>query len=313
MKSSLKLTIGVIFLVCSLWFSGRLIASEEPLVLLIQAKGAVAYSTDGNKWKPIHRNKFLYNDWQVKTEKDATCKLLHLDSNKAEQLEPETEAIIKATGTKLIRGSKSDLDDTASFTGFLRRKYAKVQKYTSVQRKADSDERIYLNTAVKIKLSPDYPEIVWQNAGPEYGYRLVVGDDIYEIPESGDPLIRFRLKEMEPGEYTYHVQVTYEGEVLYSPEKQNTLIWQSREESLRLRDKIIQIKKLSGDDGYLLGNLLDEEGITVAAMDYYQDYLKENPGANEVRPFLVKVLHELGLSTLEEKEILAYQEKVGQN
>lgn len=282
---------------------------EEPVVMLIQAAGKVAYSTDGSRWKPIKRNKFLYEGWGVKTGRAATCKLLLLqpDSNKMEVLDPNTRVVIRAAGTQVVSGRITERESSSSLPGQLRRKLAQAQKYTTVSRKERSG-RVELMVAEKIRLNSRFPDLAWENAGKEYSYRLSVGDEMYEAPGSDSPVIRFALPGLAPGKYDYEVQVLFQGEVFHTPDRGGVLTWMSPEQTAQLDEQIRKLKDVDEDNGCLLGNLLDDEGVKVGAMDQYTAYLKAHPDANEIRPFLVKVLYELGLSDMRQKEALLFQE-----
>ena len=63
------------------------------------------------------------------------------------------------------------------------------------------------------------------------------------------------------------------------------------------------------DNGFLLGNVLDEYGFKVAAMDRFREFLSENPDINEVRPFLMKVYDDLKLRHLKQAEALLYYQQ----
>ncbi len=288
-------------------------SAQDPIVMLIQAQGKVLYSTDQKKWKTINRNKFLYEGWGVKTTQNATCKLLHQDSNKMEILAQNTQVAIRSSGTQVIFGSVSQHESSSSLPGQLKRKLAKAQKYTKVDRGDRSANRLELRVADKIRLNSQFPDLAWENAGQEYSYRLIVGDQIYEVPGSDKPVIRFQLPEMAPGKYDYMVQVLYQGEVYHTPDKGGVLVWMSNEQKTTLDEKIRQIQNVDGNNGYLMGNLFDDEKIKVAAMDQYMTFLKKHPDANEVRPFLVKVLHELGLGKMRQKEALLFRENSDKN
>ncbi len=306
------IALGVaMFFLSTGFFSQGPTAAQEPVVKLIQAKGNVWYSTGGEEWKPVRRNKFLYEEWKVKTDPGATCKLSHQNSNRLEALEPDTEVIVRAIGTQVVRGNVTSKKSSSTLPGHLKRKLAKVQKYTTVQRAATSGDRMAHSTARWMVLNEAYPFLVWENPGDEYAYRLVVGENSFEVPGSKEPVIRYSLAGLEPGEYTYLVQILYEDEVYYTPEQMGTLVWMDREQTQQLRQKINTLEGEDKTNTYVLGSLFDDEGLKVAAMDEYRSYMNKHPGDNEIRPFLVKVLHELGLAAIREKEALLYRQNAG--
>ncbi len=276
--------------------------TEEPLAMIIDAKGEVAYSPDGQAWKPVNRNKFLFEGWHVKTGKDGMCKILKHDSETIEVLAGSTEVEMKSDATRVLEGNISDTRPSRSFGAFLKRRFASVQKYT-VTRSVKSEKDVRLKTARDITLSEDYPDLVWENPGPEYSYQLFVGDKVFDVPGTDEDMVRFRLPQAFPGENTYCVNVLYKGEVLYAPEDRNTLKWLSNEEKKTFQQELARMLEIAPDNRFLLGVFMEENGLKVVAMDRYRDFLTENPDAEEVRPFLVRVLGDLELENLKKAEM----------
>jgi len=286
-------------------------SEDDPLVLLIQAKGKVMYSADGNRWKNVRRNKFLYEGNRVKTGGDGACKLISQETGMIERIGGNTAVEIRAEGTKALKGMISEAEHAGSLTGFLKRRFAKVQKYTAIQRRARSGDQTELETVRDITLSEDYPDLVWENVGPEYAYQLIVGEKVFDVPDSREAMVRFRLSRMEPGQYDYSVQVLYDGEILYAPENKGRLRWLSDAERRSLRERESSVRQVDPDNGFLLGSFMDKQGLKVTAMDQYRKFLTENPDANEVRPFLIKVFDDLKLEGLREAEAILYKQKLG--
>jgi len=279
---------------------------DEPAVLLIEAKGKVLYSADGTVWKDVSRNKFLFENWHMKTGDDGTCKLLNQHRETIEQVGTNTELEIHRDGPKVIKGTVSKAEPAKSLAGYFNRKFADVQKYTGIRRYDRKGGEPKLMTAADITVSRDYPELVWENAGPEYSYKVLIGESAYEVPGSGEDLIRFRVPRQKEGQAAYCVQIVHEDEVIYNPEKMNTLRWLPDAEENALREEERELGKIAENNGFLLGNLMDARNIKVAAMDQYRAYLSENPDANEARPFLIKVLNELKLEKLEKSEMMNF-------
>jgi hypothetical protein len=71
-------------------------------------------------------------------------------------------------------------------------------------------------------------------------------------------------------------------------------------------EKRKQIEALALEDGFLIANLMDDEGLKVAAMDIFREFMAENPEANEIRPFLIKVLSDLHLDQARQRESVRY-------
>jgi hypothetical protein len=286
-------------------------APDAPVVLLIQATGEVAYSTGGKQWKPIRRNKFLYRGYTLRTGADGRCKLLDQETDEIRTVENNTVVKIDEKGLKVLKGRISEASPAGGLAGFLERKFARVQKYTAVRRSANPRTPRQLKTARQITLSPDYPDLVWESWGPLYSYELTVGEKRFEVPPSKEDVIRFTLTAMTPGVFPYGVKVLYQGEVLQRQKQDGELRWLSDEDAQAFNRRKMHIEELAREDGFLLGNLMDDEGFKVAAMDAYRRFMAENPEANEVRPFLIKVLSDLHLDRLRQRESVRYHQLKG--
>ncbi len=296
--------------VATLFISASAASGDNPVALLIEAKGEVMYSPDGKAWKKVSRNKFLFENWQARTGRNGTCILLNQETDEIEQVGNNTEFEIHANGTKFLKGTASEPEPAKSLAGFFKRKFATVQKYTGLTRYGKTENQVKLKTADRITLSDDYPEMVWKNVGEEYSYQLIVGEKIFNVPKPGteSEMIRFKLphKEMKPGLFEYCVQILYEEEILYSPEKKNKLKWLSDAEKISFQTQKQQISQIARDNGFLMGALMDEHGLKVAAMDQYRKFLAENPDSDETRAFLIKILNDLKLEKFENAEKAVY-------
>ncbi|MDM8517288.1 hypothetical protein QUF76_13890 [Desulfobacterales bacterium HSG16] len=207
-------------------FSNVAIASgDDPIVLLIEAKGSVFYSADGQKWKDVHRNKFLFENWRVKTGADGTCMLLNRQTEMLEPVNSNTELEIHAEGTKVIKGTVSTPESAKNLAGFFKRKFVNVQKYTGVRRYDRKSKKVKLLTVEDITLTDDYPDLVWENAGAKYDYQLLVGKKIFEVPGTDKNMIRFPVPRMEQDQSKYSVQVLFDEEIIYAPRKKSILRW----------------------------------------------------------------------------------------
>ena len=70
--------------------------------------------------------------------------------------------------------------------------------------------------------------------------------------------------------------------------------------------EITKVLEQIGDDIFLETNILEENGLYVAAMDAYRDYFQENPDDNDMRPLLIQSYQDLKLSNLRESEARLY-------
>lgn len=281
-------------------------AAENPVAMLIDAKGGVFYSPDGEIWKSVNRNKFLFEGWRVKTGKDGVCKVLKQQSDMIEVLATGTEVEIGSESTRVLHGNISDTRPARSLNGFLQRKFAGVQNHTGVQRSAKTGRDPHLETIKNITLSADYPDLVWENIGPEYSYQLYVGDNVFDVPGTEEKTVRFRLPKMEAGENDYCVNVIYKGEVLYAPEERNSIQWLSEEKKSGFYQELAAILEIAPDNHFLLGRFMDEKGFTVVAMDSYRKFMEDNPDdAHEAGYFLNRVFEKLKLEKLKKEKGLA--------
>ncbi|QTA77914.1 Uncharacterized protein dnl_01160 [Desulfonema limicola] len=293
----------VILSAITLFSSGAAALQDGPVAMLIEAKGSVFYSPDGRTWKDVNRNKFLFESWRVKTSENGTCMLLNRHTEMLEPVNSNTELEISSKGTRIIAGTAAQYEPAKNLAGYFKRKFADIQKFTGVNRYGKTYGKVTLATAKDITLSDDYPEMVWENAGTKYDYQLTVGKKVFQIPGSKRDIIRFKLTDMEPGSFKYSVQVLFDDEIIYAPQKNNTLKWLSNDEKSVLNKEKLDIVKIAPDNGFLMGSFLDEKGLKVAAMDQYKRFLSDNPDADEIRPFLIKVLNELELGKAEKAEM----------
>lgn len=199
--------------------AARAATTDAPVMLLIQAKGSVTYSPDGEQWKAVRRNKFLYRGYLLKTGPDGECKLLDRDTDEIRTVGADTVVSMGENGLEVFKGRISEAAPAGGIAAFMDRKFARVQKYTAVRRSVSQGTRRDLKTARHVSLSSAYPDVVWESWGPLYSYELTVGKRRFDVPPSTDETIRFTLPEMPPGVYPYRVKVMYKGEVL---EQQDT-------------------------------------------------------------------------------------------
>ncbi|GBC62106.1 hypothetical protein DENIS_3069 [Desulfonema ishimotonii] len=285
-------------------------ARTEPSVLLIQARGAVMFISEKNMpWEMVFRNKFLYEGYRIRTGEGGYCKLIDQQTHLIQTVLSNTEVEVQNTGIRVVRGNISESGPIGDFISCLKRKFARIQKYTTIRRGEDKSE-LRLSTIPRITLSESYPDLVWENPGAEYTYQLVIGQKIFDVPATDAPMVRFRISGLSPGRSDYHVQVLYKNEICYIPDRRGEIQWLSGEEDHALREQELCLREIDPDNGFLLGNLMDERRVKVAAMDYYRDFLLENPGINEARPFLMKVYNDLRLKKLKHTEAIRYHQAV---
>jgi len=272
---------------------------KQPVAMLITGNGIVSFSRDGNQWEPVNRNKFVFEGDQIRTGQNTSCKLIFEHSDYTKYIKKNSQVILTDDDLKLVSGQASDLKiKTFNLMDNLRRKFARIQRFTVVLRSKSSDEKLRLPKT--LFLSDSYPELAWENKNSAYSYRLECAGQTFDIPKSDQPIIRKSLINIKPGKYTYSVQVLENDTVHYT--KKATCEYLSETRDVEIQKQKDQIKKIS-NQGFLLGNYMDEVGLKVAALDYYRQYFDNVDYDKELIPFLIKVYSELGMTGIVEKEI----------
>lgn len=281
---------------------------EPPIAKLVQVEGDVEYSRNGHTWNPVRRTKYLFPGYQIRTGEDGGGKLINQESGMSQELGSNSLVEIKDDEIALVSGSLSKPEEESiSIWQSLANKFARAQRYTTVRRGTNtSDEQVCDNkvrTIRKVALSPSYPELVWRNACPEYSYRLVIEGEVHDIPaQSTAEMIRYEVEGLEPGEYSYHVEVLDKDGTVYIPRRESTLIWMSEGEEQQVLSQVKEYK----DDIFVKTHLLEENELHVAAMDEFREYFQENPDDNDMRPLLIQSYQNLKLDNLRESEARLY-------
>jgi len=295
---SFFIKVFTIFLITSILASID-VFSKLPVVLLLKSKGMVEYSRDDLKWEKIIKNKFLYENYYVRTSKDGLCKLLLHETSKVRDMYSNTKIKVESNKIKLISGNLSESKFTDAISESLHKKYSSIdKKYSKIVRFSPSKKRVRLYTAENIVLSDDFPYFVWENVGSEYTYRLIIGKKSIDVPGSPRDLIRFKVPQLPSGQYKYKIQViNSKRDIVYDPLEMNSIRWMSIEETITIKEKINSIKTIFNSH-FLLGDYMDEQGLKVNAMDIYHNFFLDNPYNYEMMPFLIKVYDDLKLCKL---------------
>ena len=197
-------------------------------------------------------------------------------------------------------------EETSLFQS-LTNKFAKAQRYTTVRRSVNAGDEACdskVRTIRNVTVSPGHSDLVWRNACPEFSYKLVIdsGAPIDVPAQSTSEMIRYNVSSSGAGEHTYRVEVHDKDGTVYIPNKDSKFEVMSAAEEKELGAVLDQI----GDDIFLETNLLEEQGLYVAAMDAYREYFQENPDDNDMRPLLIQSYQDLKLSNLRESEARLY-------
>lgn len=287
-------------------------ASDPPVSMLMQATGSVETSKDGTAWAPVTRNKFLFAGSKVRTGADGSAKLIDQTSGMAQTIGANSEVDLSAGGPKTVSGSLSAPEAASGdLVAGLSNRFAEAQRYTTVRRSVRKENiDLKLRVISDITLSPGYPDLIWENVGPQYGYVLVIDGTSVTVPPSGDEMIRMRVPALSAGPHSFGVSVTEGGQVVAQTEKGGTITWLSAAEDKALADGVARVKAASGNDDFALGNYLDSKGVTVAALDAYRKHFSAHKDDNDMRPLLIKIYNDLKLRELRQKEALVYNEQL---
>jgi hypothetical protein len=282
-----------------------------PVAKITQIEGGVEYSRDGENWRVVTRNKYLFPGYRVRTAADGSAKVLNQDSGVTHDLGASTTIAVADDDIEVIAGSNfSEPEDAGgSFWQALVNKFSTTQRYTTVRRSVKRDcESVRIGTARDITLSPQFDELVWTNVGPEYAYRLTIDDEVVEVqPSSTGEMIRYEVDGLSPGKHSYQVEVVLDGEVEYTPRRPSELVWLSEAEEAEVLAELDAIRNDPvRNDAFVIADYLESQNLLVGAMDVYRDFFAEYPEENDMRPFLIKSYHDLKLLELKEKEAITY-------
>jgi len=284
---------------------------NPPAFLLIKAEGTVEYAKSHNKWKPIRRNKFLFDNYQVRTFQNSSCQLIDDRNQTSYLLHENSQIMIRNQKIVSVKGQLSEGQKPGHLENYWEKKFTKVQEYTAALR-TEMKKNISL-TIKNIVLSNDFPEIVWENKGQEYKYRLHINNEIYQVSGGEGNIIRYIPKKLPAGKYSYFVEVVSKSDdIICSSKKNRSLIWLSENESQIIVDRIHDIDTHL-NNSFIIANYLEDMGLNVPAMDYYNRYFSNNPNENEMRPYLINIYRKLGLNTLRINEYKQYKQILQNN
>ena len=282
-----------------------------PVAKLSQLEGTVEFSRDGEGWEVLSRNKYLFTGHEVRTGADGSAKLSSQASGEIRDLGASTHLRVVEAGIEVLAGSGlgASGDAAGGFWQGVENKFATSQRYTTVRRSVKKAEDLpKIDTARKLVLTAEHPEVVWSNAGPEFSYVLRVGTERFSVaPTSTAEMIRFALPEMAPGEYEYEMLILLDGEEVYAPRRPGKLTWLAGPEADWVHTEV-QARKAdpNQNDVFALAEVYEGAGLLVPVMDLYRDFFQTYPEENEMRPLLIKAYHDLKLMDLKEKEAITF-------
>ncbi|MBF0340683.1 MAG: hypothetical protein HQL95_06915 [Magnetococcales bacterium] len=297
-------------LLAGIGLTGQVQADSNPVAMVTQAQGNVEASKDGDKWKAVTRNKLMGEGEQVRTAADGSAKLINQITGTVQTMGADSVVKITANGIEKVSGSLSEPDKSAGdLLESLDKRFAKAQRYTTVRRSVDKEKgkSVKLDTISEISLSPQFPELVWSNMGNEYSYELIIDEKPTPVPAASGEMVRHKIAGLTPGKHDYLVRVLQNGQEIFAPKKPGKINWLDGEALKPVEKGIKEMQALAPGDDFMMGAFLEDRGFTVAAMDMYRKYFKDNPKDVDMRPMLIKTYHDLNLKELQKNEALQYQ------
>ncbi len=303
-----QLSLGFLVSLLVLITSSQVFAKAPPVAKLVQIEGQVEYSRNGTNWNPVRRTKYLFAGYHLRTGKDGSGMLINQTSGMSQELGSNSQIEIDGVKVIVIAGSLSEPqeEETSLFQSLLN-KFAKAQRYTTVRRGVSFADEVCDNkvrTIRSVTVSPGHSDLVWRNACPEFSYKLVIDNAMpIDVPaQSTSEMIRYNVASSGVGEHTYRVEVFDKDGTVYIPKAESKFQVMSADKE----NELVAVLEQIGDDIFLETNILEEQGMYVAAMDAYREYFQQNPDDNDMRPLLIQSYQILKLSNLRESEARLY-------
>jgi len=300
------------FCVIFVFITGGYCSAEAygPVGLLIQAQGEVYHSFRGKHQKKVYRNMFLFKGSTLKTGPKSTCRFIDQVNSKLINVKENSEIQILNTGLHVVSGKVTQGPVNGGFLQGIRRKYRRVQRYSSIQRSAHQNVEIDFNTAKNIVISKKYPDIVWDNTGSQYHYQLNINKKTYKIPAQKTDIVRYTLDNIKPGKYAYKVTVFKNDVPLKSSDPTNQIVVISEKEQAKMDYSKYCIEQLGSENLFIQAYHLENNGLKVAAMDLLRKNVTEDHTNNDVRMFLIKTYNDLLLTRSKKKELVLFYQNI---
>lgn len=290
------------------------LAADPPVALLMQVSGSVDFSRDGKEWKPVTRNKYLFAGDMVRTGADGSGKVVDQATNMAQTMSAGSQIEVAGTAIKVVSGKLSAPEAASGdLVAGLGNRFAEAQRYTTVRRGVHKEGPIKLRVVQQVTLSATYPELAWQSFGKSHSFVLTIDGKAQDVAGTDSDMVRVKVPELSAGKHSFTVAVMENGQKVAEADKDGAIMWLSAAEDKALGESIAKIRAINAKDDFSVANLLDEKGLTVAAMDLYRKYFDANQDDNEMRPLLIRAYNELKLVDLKQKEALVYNDKLTAN
>ncbi|MBF0589036.1 MAG: hypothetical protein HQL53_07915 [Magnetococcales bacterium] len=306
-----SLVVVFVFSICLVFLGVQPLRAGDqgPVAMLMKPQGKVELSKDGKRWRRLTRNKFLFVGYEIRTAAGGSAMLMSQADGATQTLSGATHIRMGSDGPEVVTGALSKPEKShGALLASLSKRFKNGQLH-SVVRRSKGDGKLRLRTARKLTLSARYPDLVWNNLGPEYSYQVMVGDKSWKVAPGQDKLVRFTLKGIEPGKHPYVVTVSKAGKEVYAPKKKGTLHWMDQAANASLTAELAKLEEMAPGDAMMQGALLDQFGLRVAAMDLYRHHFKRYPEDNDMRPLLIEAYFSLKLTKLHQEEAFLYNKQ----
>lgn len=285
---------------------------KDPIGVLFQVKGKVEYTKNGRKWKKVRRNKFLFAGYQVRTGPEGSGKITIKSTGDNFEINPNSLIMVTKKDLSAKKGSISATEASDKLMSGLMKKFTKSQSYTTVRR-SHKKKKIKIDAVRKMTLSNDYPYIVWENIDKGFNYKLMVGAKTYDVAASNEKIVRFKVEPFM-GEKVFKITVLKDGKKIVNlkkykskgVKKDHTVKWLQNDKD-KFQEKVNNIQETYGENSFMLGTYYEQQGMWVASMDQYKQYLQDNPDEIEMTPYLFRVYKKLKLNKVYKKELEEYK------
>lgn len=284
--------------------------ARAPVAKLTEYTGAVEVSVDGKQWRPVTRAKLLFAGTEVRTGKDGHATLIASANNSALELQGNTVVAVRDKDLHVVSGEAAApraQSGLFSFFADIQRRWESRQRYTTVRRGVENPWQV--ETANAVSASADYPDVVWQNGGNEFTYRLTVDGKVFSVPAAAAdaPFVRYALTGISPGAHQYRIEVLDQtGAVKYTDKDGGKLTWLTAQKSQTVHKQHVAMLADKSKDDDEIAEFLAGNGLLVPAMEHYRAVTAANPAEIDVLPALLKLYAGLRLDTLRQQEATTY-------
>jgi hypothetical protein len=289
--------------------SGSLNAGlRDPVAVLFQVKGNVEYSKNGKKWKKVRRNKFLFAGYKVRSSVNSSGKITVKTTGNNLVLGADTVLEVTANDLNIVSGKLEKAEQSSRLISGLVKKFSKSQSYTTVRRSVNSTKG--LDAVRRVVVSEEHPYLVWDNLDKNVTYKLMIGDETYEVESGSGDVVRAKIEPFS-GTREFKITAVKNDKVVADLKpyksrgelKPHTVSWLEKSDKKELNKITTDLANEYGEDTFILGTYYEKVDMWVAAMDQYRKYLQDNPDDIEMTPYLFRVYKKLKLDSVYRKEL----------